>query len=85
MQKKALDDQWLLDIVKENDFWLRSQQAEKLCKKLNIKFGEPSYYRDIKVWLPDVQMGKDAMPVCPSCKSNSRVGVHAWRDNHFSR
>jgi hypothetical protein len=25
------------------------------------------------------------MPCCPSCKSNERVGPHAFRDNHFGR
>ena len=25
------------------------------------------------------------MPCCPNCRTNAKVGVHGWRDNHFGR
>ena len=80
---------WLLTLLKsmkgKDSWWLRASSAEFVCKKLGITFYEPSYYRDIRVWLPELQWGKEATPPCPCCKSARRVGVHAWRDNHFGR
>jgi hypothetical protein len=42
-----------------------------------------AYYRDVYIWLPDMQYG--AMPPCPSCSSADDVGAHGWRDNHICR
>lgn len=69
----GLQEKWLLNLLKENDFWLRSQQAEKLCKKLKIKFGEPSYYRDIKGGYP---MNNGVNTQCPFVLPVSPI--HMW-------
>ena len=34
------------------------------------------YYQDVRVWLPDEEFGMS--PPCPSCHSNSRIGVHSY-------
>ena len=75
----------LLPLLKDNDWWLRSVHARKICAWVSIECTEPSYFRDVYVWLPEVRWGMAAMPCCRSCKSNSRVGAHCWRDNHFGR
>ena len=75
----TLGDQWLLALLKAPgaDWWLRAGVAQSVCRKLGIEYGEPSYYRDIYVWLPDVRWGDEAMPPCVECHSaeeNANVG-----------
>ena len=82
----ALEEKWLLIFLKkkENLWWIRKESAEHVCKMIpELKYGEQSYYRDIRVWLPDQQYG--CMPFCGACKANDNVGAHGFRDNHFSR
>ena len=85
---KGLEEKWLLNFLRKkgNGWWIRSGHAEFLCSKIpGLEYGEQSYYRDIRVWLPDQQYGAHCMPFCGTCKSNESVGPHAFRDNHFSR
>ena len=84
----ALEEKWLLNFLKkkENGWWIRKENAEYICKMIpELKYGEQSYYRDIRVWLPDQQYGDFCMPFCGACRSNENVGAHGFRDNHFSR
>ena len=84
---KGLEVKWLLNFlrVKAHGFWIRKEHAEFFCGKLGIEFEHSTYYRDVKVWLPDEQWGRIAMPCCLGCKKNSRVGVKGYRTNHFAR
>ena len=81
----ALEKKWLLDFLKDHDWCIQHYHAKTICKKLGIIFNEPSYYRDVHVWLPDIRWGNTCMPVCPRCDNNSKVTFHAWRKNHFGR
>ena len=85
--RNALEAKWLLDMLNEEgaNFWLPAARARSVCTKLGLEYGEPAYYRDIKVWLPDEQWGPEAMPPCVVCGSAKEVGVHAFADNHFGR
>jgi len=87
LQKEAKDmaSRDLIHLLEENDWYLRAVRARKICEIVGIRSGEPSYYRDIYVWLPDVRWGVEAMPFCPACLSNKHVEFHVWRDNHFGR
>ena len=61
---------------------LRSSHLRKIAEVLGLPFSEPSYYRDIYVWLPDVRWAAvEAMPCC----SNGKMGFHGWRDSHHGR
>ena len=85
---KAFEEKWLLNLLrkKENRWWIRNGHAEFICSKIpDLEYGEQSYYRDIRVWLPDQEYGAHCMPFCGTCKSNENVGPHCFRDNHFSR
>lgn len=75
----------LINRLKENDWWLRSAHAFKVCESAGIEFKENSYYRDIKAWLPDVQWGPEATPTCPSCLSDQLVQSHGFQNNNFGR
>jgi hypothetical protein len=55
-----------------------------VCKHLGIAFGEPAYYHDVVVWLPDVRWGTDGLPPCPQCHCR-RVGPHCFRENNDAR
>lgn len=77
------DEKWLLGHLKANNWWLPAVHASHLCNKLGIEFGEPAYFRDVYVWLPDIRWGEE--PYCPCCRKNTRTGFHAWRDNHIGR
>jgi hypothetical protein len=68
--------------LEENDWWLRAVHAPKICGFLGLECTEPSYYRDICVWLPDERWGIEALPPCPTFLISNRVGVHCWRGNH---
>ena len=64
---KAFEDKWLLNFLrkKENGWWIRNGHAEFICSKIpDLEYGEQSYYRDIRVWLPDQQYGAHCMPFC---------------------
>lgn len=75
----------LRSLLDENDWWLRSIHAKKVCSLIDIEFSESAYYRDIFVWLPDVRWGNYSMPPCPNCCSSKNVKNHGWRDNHIGR
>lgn len=81
----SLEGKWLKTYLETHDWWIRSYDAKTICKKLAIEFDEEWYYRDVFIWLPDARWGEAFMPPCPECNSISRVGFHAWRDNHYGR
>lgn len=85
--RDSSSEPWLLNMLqkKEADYWLKASFASTVCEKLGIVHQEPAYYRDIKVWLPDLQWGREATPPCVQCGSAKHVGVHGYRDNHFGR
>ena len=72
---RSAERKWLLEILQhdEADWWLRAGKAPHVCRMLGLTYGEPAYYRDIKVWLPDVQWGHEATPPCVECGSAARV------------
>lgn len=84
---RVAKEHWLLTILKAPgaDWWIRAGQARVVCKKLGLMYGEPSYYRDIHVWLPDFRWGTEAMPPCVICKSAEEVSPHDFLTNHFGR
>ena len=69
---------WLMKHLRDNNFWVRVEQAKSICAQLGIPFREPAYYRDIKVWLPKEQFGTSSTPPCPCCHSVKHVGVKDW-------
>ena len=83
----ARNDGWsLLKYLEEHKFWLRAEAAPSIAKKLGMpattKF---QYFRDIKVWLPDIQWGLAAMPCCTNCGSNQRVHANKFPFDHPMR
>jgi hypothetical protein len=84
---RAAKEQWLLTMLKApgTNWWIRAGQARLVCKKLGLFYGEPSYYRDIHNWLPNVHWGSEAMPPCVVCKLVEDVSPHDFLTNHFGR
>ena len=81
----SLQENWLLKLLEEWDWKISEKDAALMCKKLGLVYGEPSYYRSIHVWLPDLRWGHESMPPCVNCKHSNSVQVHGWRDNHCGR
>ena len=54
-------------------------RAREVCEKRGIHYGEPEYYVDIVVWLPDVRWG--VMPPCVTCGSADHVQKWSWQDS----
>jgi hypothetical protein len=79
------EEKWLMEMLNENDWWIRHQQAESLCKKLGVIFAEIAYYRDVYVWLPEQRWGCVAWPPCPSCLQQNKIGARGWQKNHYAR
>ena len=81
-------DSWLIQHLKNNDWWIRKHHASWITKKLGLKKEYDAYYRDVHVWLPDIRWHdphNSMMPSCPHCLSNSAVAPHGFRDNHAGR
>jgi hypothetical protein len=87
----ALNAKWLLEYLKDHDWWIRQYNCQRICKKLNINFDENQYMKeranfwDVYVWLPDERWGTECMPSCCRCGSNERVRNNGFRNNHFGR
>jgi len=77
------EERVLLNHLADNEWCLGAVHAPEMCSLFGIALAEPSYYRDIHVWLPDVRWG--AMPVCPVCESSKDVSSHCFRTNHVGR
>jgi hypothetical protein len=77
--------QWLLQEIQDNGYWIRKERAKMICRKLSIRFDEPSYYRDLQIWFPELEGGIACTPSCPSCSSNTRVSVHGYRNKTPAR
>jgi hypothetical protein len=67
------DTEWLQEYLKDHGYWIRSECAPFLCKKLRIQVHEQAYYGNIQVWFPDVEGRVSCMPMCLTCKSNMNV------------
>jgi len=78
-------DTWLLNHLRENEWWIRKEHAHRFAARLGVAKQPLAFYRDIFVWLPDIKYGRAFMPCCPNCKSNTRFGNIGFRKNHFGR
>jgi hypothetical protein len=69
------ESKWLLELLNEegSDWWLRAFCAQYVCQRLDIAHGEPGYYVDIYVWLPDVRWG-----VSVPCVTCGGAGTNWW-------
>ena len=94
---KALEPCWLLEHLKENDWWIRKEQAWMIIRYLKDKKKSEStyadvelrthnklYYRNIKVWMPEL-MWEGVYPPCPTCKSDTDVETHGFNSDHIGR
>lgn len=53
------DTEWLLQMLKEDGYWLRAHKAKRICKKLGDTFTCEAYYTDVRVWVPQLEFGVD--------------------------
>lgn len=89
--KEMKEERWLMEYLGENGFWIRKECVHSITKKLNAAKDKRShhnmqlsnYYRDIRVWFPDIQYG--VKPVCPYCLKNSNVGVQGYCSKTYER
>jgi len=79
------DSTWLHEWLKDHGYWIRSECAHTLCRKLGIEKHEESYYRDIRVWFPDIEGGQNCMPSCVTCERNDQVQPHSYPMDHPGR
>eukprot|EP00956_Cyclotella_meneghiniana_P039395 scaffold171059_cov23-Cyclotella_meneghiniana.AAC.1 len=97
---KALEKKWLIEHLVNNDGWVRKEQAKSIIKDLKSSDRSPStnkhvsvawkpsnklYYRDIKIWLPEILLTGHCYPFCPTCKRNSHVSRRAFHSNNIGR
>ena len=76
----------MIKLLGQNDWWLRSEHALYICRKLGIEDPtEKYYYRSIYVWLPDTRWGADSMPSCVNGCLNTHVSSHAFRTDTIGR
>ena len=72
-RSKRDPNNWLIHELRDTNFYLRRENFEDYCELLGIKFQEAGYYRDVFVWLPDLQYGKRYMPACINCYTSKDV------------
>jgi hypothetical protein len=82
LKKNEDESLWLHQYLQDHEFWIRSECAQKVCNLLDIPFCERAYYRDIRVWFPDVEGGMACTPPCPTCKRQSFVRIHGYPTHH---
>jgi hypothetical protein len=56
-----------------------------IAKRLSLPVYHYTYYRDVRVWIPDLQYGKNCMPACPCCTSKARVTIHGFHSKHYGQ
>ena len=76
-------ERWLIDYLKQNEFGIRKEASSYICGRLGIPHCIQGYYRDVIVWLPDIQFNEK--PPCPCCKSSLSIGVHGYEKKTFAR
>ena len=76
-------EKWLFSFLENNDYWIKKEAASTICKALDIEEELPGYYRDLRVWLPDLQY--KIIPPCPGCNSNCHVGIHGYSKKTLAR
>ena len=85
----ANETTWLLNLLEENDFWVHAvtgMHAKKACKLVMLQ--EPSYYSDIKVWLPEQQWGisaKERSMCIPASPIRPVLGIQPVLRMHMLR
>ena len=85
-KKHPSGEQWLQQFLKNHGFWIRSECAPFICRKLGIQMCELAYYRDVRVWFPDVEGGRGmCMPFCVTCKQQTNVRAHSYPTHHPGR
>lgn len=77
------DNKWLLKYLQQNEFWIWEEYCEEMCRRLGITPSLRGYYTDVLVWFPDERF--KMKPVCPTCGSSARVGVHAYLKKMYER
>jgi hypothetical protein len=85
LKKNENESLWLHQYLQDHEFWIRSECAQKVCNLLDIPFCERAYYRDIRVWFPDVEGGMACTPSCPTCNRQSFVRIHGYPTHHPGR
>jgi hypothetical protein len=84
-QRGKQNGDWLIEYLKHHDWWIRKENAPSIAKRLSLTVHHVSYYRDVRIWIPDMQYGSDCMPACPCCKTKKRVTVHGFNSKHYGR
>ena len=95
---KGFEASWLLDHLKENDWWVRKEHALAIVKQLkserrspstyqdaDIGKHNPAYYRSIKVWIPELMWGNNCRPFCPTCHRDDDVKSWGFNTEHVAR
>jgi uncharacterized protein YjcR len=56
-KKMSSEDKWLHKLLKDDEYLIEVKRAKSICKKLSLNFSERYYYRDIRVWFPEIKFG----------------------------
>jgi hypothetical protein len=41
------NDKWLLELLRDDEWWIKMKWAWKVCRKLGLTYSEKSYYRSV--------------------------------------
>ena len=88
---KGLQRPWLTDFLNSHNWQIQACAALTIAKllvkaKLLAKKdgGLEAYYRDVRVWLSEIQYGCMVLHPCPYCCMNKHVVKHCWPTNHVA-
>ena len=90
-QLKGLQRPWLTALLSSHNWQIPACAALTIAKllvkaKLLAKkdVGLDAYYRDVRVWLSEIQYGCMVLHPCPYCYMNKHVVKHCWPTNHVA-
>ena len=82
-----VSDTWLKEYLISHGFWVRSEALPTIARKLGFEKKKivKQYLRDIRLWMPELEVGHSCMPHCPSCGQSSRVGSNGFNRSRPGR
>jgi hypothetical protein len=71
-QRNPAANMWLKKYLDCHNYWISQDAAKFMCQQLKVKFENPGYYKDIKIWLPEIQWGIQLC--CVNCQQSHTLG-----------
>jgi hypothetical protein len=85
--KKRGQVKWLVPFLQKTGWWIRgNRDSASVCQRLGVRqHPHRALYRDVRVWLPDLEWVNDNCPGQGKEGSLVRIGAHGFNTEHIAR